>query len=316
MYNLESLPEQIKKIEEIYLSTQADNASDKLLDDFYIEFITPFEDKDTAKLFQSVTQLERTYKLDEVDSDFYWTVIDTFDLKKEPEEKYDTVFHEFLLFMSYFCTLNKDPDCIAIKRLMEGDLEGDFFWDFEILDNLLTYALEHIYSEDDRVIGWVSKYKDKKQIKLLGLLFTVLNYKNSLAVRIKGAIFDIVVALKNDGSHVFKRDLLSELYYEPILGQWFHLLNEGSQNKIRELLKKSSNRVFTNFIIDNKSSLEQYSLEHNLNLELNKTNRFNPLQFSNLEQKVETYKRYTVKIGRNDPCHCGSGKKYKKCCLK
>ena len=21
------------------------------------------------------------------------------------------------------------------------------------------------------------------------------------------------------------------------------------------------------------------------------------------------------KIGRNDPCHCGSGKKYKKCCL-
>ncbi|MBS0271843.1 MAG: SEC-C domain-containing protein [Proteobacteria bacterium] len=23
-----------------------------------------------------------------------------------------------------------------------------------------------------------------------------------------------------------------------------------------------------------------------------------------------------VKIGRNDPCSCGSGKKYKKCCLK
>ncbi|MCC5890622.1 MAG: SEC-C domain-containing protein [Alkalibacterium sp.] len=21
------------------------------------------------------------------------------------------------------------------------------------------------------------------------------------------------------------------------------------------------------------------------------------------------------KLGRNDPCHCGSGKKYKKCCL-
>lgn len=23
-----------------------------------------------------------------------------------------------------------------------------------------------------------------------------------------------------------------------------------------------------------------------------------------------------IKIGRNDPCHCGSGKKYKKCCGK
>jgi uncharacterized protein len=25
-------------------------------------------------------------------------------------------------------------------------------------------------------------------------------------------------------------------------------------------------------------------------------------------------RRYAVKIGRNDPCPCGSGKKYKKCC--
>jgi len=23
----------------------------------------------------------------------------------------------------------------------------------------------------------------------------------------------------------------------------------------------------------------------------------------------------TIKLGRNDPCPCGSGKKYKKCCL-
>jgi hypothetical protein len=30
---------------------------------------------------------------------------------------------------------------------------------------------------------------------------------------------------------------------------------------------------------------------------------------------VETYHREAPKIGRNDPCPCGSGKKYKKCCL-
>ncbi len=28
-----------------------------------------------------------------------------------------------------------------------------------------------------------------------------------------------------------------------------------------------------------------------------------------------TYLRSTPKLGRNDPCVCGSGKKYKKCCL-
>jgi uncharacterized protein YchJ len=28
-----------------------------------------------------------------------------------------------------------------------------------------------------------------------------------------------------------------------------------------------------------------------------------------------TIRRETPKIGRNEPCHCGSGKKYKKCCI-
>lgn len=30
--------------------------------------------------------------------------------------------------------------------------------------------------------------------------------------------------------------------------------------------------------------------------------------------KVATVRREDPKVGRNDPCHCGSGKKYKKCC--
>ncbi|MGB2128733.1 MAG: SEC-C metal-binding domain-containing protein [Flavicella sp.] len=28
----------------------------------------------------------------------------------------------------------------------------------------------------------------------------------------------------------------------------------------------------------------------------------------------ESYERATPKIGRNNPCPCGSGRKYKKCC--
>ncbi|MHB2025058.1 MAG: SEC-C metal-binding domain-containing protein [Elusimicrobiota bacterium] len=30
--------------------------------------------------------------------------------------------------------------------------------------------------------------------------------------------------------------------------------------------------------------------------------------------KPETYVKSTPDVGRNDPCPCGSGKKYKKCC--
>jgi preprotein translocase subunit SecA len=34
------------------------------------------------------------------------------------------------------------------------------------------------------------------------------------------------------------------------------------------------------------------------------------------ENKPVTYKRERPKVGRNDPCPCGSGKKYKNCCMK
>ena len=30
-------------------------------------------------------------------------------------------------------------------------------------------------------------------------------------------------------------------------------------------------------------------------------------------QKVETFKRTEKKVGRNEPCPCGSGKKFKQC---
>jgi uncharacterized protein YecA (UPF0149 family) len=31
-------------------------------------------------------------------------------------------------------------------------------------------------------------------------------------------------------------------------------------------------------------------------------------------EKAEPIRRDAPKVGRNDPCPCGSGKKYKKCC--
>ena len=35
---------------------------------------------------------------------------------------------------------------------------------------------------------------------------------------------------------------------------------------------------------------------------------------SQVSEKKEPIRRTEAKIGRNDPCPCGSGKKYKKCC--
>ena len=33
-------------------------------------------------------------------------------------------------------------------------------------------------------------------------------------------------------------------------------------------------------------------------------------------EKLETIRNRGENVGRNDPCPCGSGKKYKQCCMK
>ena len=54
-----------------------------------------------------------------------------------------------------------------------------------------------------------------------------------------------------------------------------------------------------NAIIPNARAIHAYWLQ--------RREDFNP--------SVATMRRETPRIGRNDPCPCGSGKKYKKCCL-
>jgi preprotein translocase subunit SecA len=34
------------------------------------------------------------------------------------------------------------------------------------------------------------------------------------------------------------------------------------------------------------------------------------------DQDDEPFERELPKVGRNDPCHCGSGRKYKRCCMR
>ena len=46
------------------------------------------------------------------------------------------------------------------------------------------------------------------------------------------------------------------------------------------------------------------------NIKATKESKKQNLNINLLSQPVQT-----VKVGRNDPCPCGSGKKYKKCCL-
>jgi uncharacterized protein len=41
---------------------------------------------------------------------------------------------------------------------------------------------------------------------------------------------------------------------------------------------------------------------------------FAPQRRATAQEAAATYRRGVPKIGRNDPCPCGSGRKYKQCC--
>jgi preprotein translocase subunit SecA len=82
-------------------------------------------------------------------------------------------------------------------------------------------------------------------------------------------------------------------------------LFEGLMDRIREESLMTLSRV-------------RIMKERPVEQDLPKTRRGGAMQFSHGDSagRQETVKREGKKIGRNEPCPCGSGKKYKKCCGK
>ncbi len=59
------------------------------------------------------------------------------------------------------------------------------------------------------------------------------------------------------------------------------------------------------------SIFEEHGWNYSINLEPDKPENITDLE---ILLNPPEQKRVEKKIGRNDPCPCGSGKKYKKCC--
>ncbi|MBF0101654.1 MAG: SEC-C domain-containing protein [Desulfobacterales bacterium] len=58
---------------------------------------------------------------------------------------------------------------------------------------------------------------------------------------------------------------------------------------------------------------EEHGLHYIIGFEPDKPENISDLERA-LQQPVESIQLKSTKVGRNDPCTCGSGKKYKKCC--
>ena len=81
-------------------------------------------------------------------------------------------------------------------------------------------------------------------------------------------------------------------------------MDQATQSEYASIAKK----VFVDYIQIDPGYNEELAYRYQLMKENNYPTFFNQIS--------EPYIRKSPKLSRNDPCSCGSGKKYKKCCLK
>lgn len=108
----------------------------------------------------------------------------------------------------------------------------------------------------------------------------------------------------------FEADMVDEMLID--LADIEDILEDGREATLSKLNKRH------HYITDTIGELSQWASFQAI--PDRKQEEFEPWEddeydWSSSAIPVGTYRRETPKIGRNDPCPCGSGKKYKKCCL-
>jgi hypothetical protein len=116
---------------------------------------------------------------------------------------------------------------------------------------------------------------------------------------------------------------LDQINLKDILPPGVKLPPNISAKDIKAMLQSPQGMVVTDFVtfcqekgIDpDAASMDDPQMQE-LNKEWMSTPReaFDGKTPAQMMGKVETFRRENPRVGRNDPCPCGSGKKYKKCC--
>lgn len=235
--------------------------------------------------------------------------------------------------LEYDNVLNQQREVIYKKRrewMVSDELETTVFEFIEdILDDIYYDVEEKKDKLDDEEISIINS-----KLKEIFDLDRVLDLKDESIPNkdeVKDAIKKIIYELKEkSGEHY--QEILRFFLLENLDRFWKeHLLNmdylrEGiglrgyGQKDPKQEYKKEGFELFQEMIYLLKEStikaLTHIRFQEVSEADLQHEDQTKDLRYSDEEQGVKQtpYKRKGKKIGRNDPCPCGSGLKYKKCC--
>ena len=241
-------------------------------------------------------------------------------------DKYDTTLFMYAFYLlSIFREQRAYPKIVKIMQLdRDNELLGDLITSYD-LKNMIAST----YNNDISILDELIKDND------------AYFYARSAAI-------ESMLALKNLGI-IDQATLENKLAYylnytysdieqdqnEMITSVGHCILDSGSIDLLKKLQE---------LIIQNKINLDHYGLEsvgEAVERAKNKVNRLNESSYYFIDDIKSTFRNWAMfheqndkllttskkrdkkisqeiskkKIGRNDPCTCGSGKKYKKCCL-
>ena len=241
---------------------------------------------------------------------------------------------EFLLYIERRIKFNDYPQ---IKMSEEIDVfgyflsDGLYFDDIDFPENGFMLNIDSSFSKDiDLYYLWKEGVLNKKQEK--PAFFK--GCKNNIKFVVKK-----IEELNKENSSILTKFFLSlDCYTHNLIKEQVELILKSKRTDFHTYIDSLNiGVVFVSVVIYNYAKLQQqcelYAYERKINnwfviIIDNDFIDFEYFRYENkknkiVEKKIEGLKRYRLKqtlntqkkIGRNETCPCGSGKKYKKCCL-
>ncbi len=207
------------------------------------------------------------------------------------EHKFDKAFFGTYIdkIDEYYLSLNHYPD-EAIKPAQEMP---------PVLKDILSIVNEKQDKWSSEAICRLLDFSGAGRNHIISLIEQVLNEQFISRHSKHLEVFGMSMFCKQDGIPFLTQQEMDDVIYPSMI------IQQREERLSLILSFDKNNKIYDSKIVKYTMKLNKENLEkYNSQVELLKSRRF--------QKKLNTKK----KIGRNDICPCGSGKKYKKCCLR
>lgn len=213
------------------------------------------------------------------------------DMLKQDEEFFEHTFSDMLT----------EDGWLALFKIGKDNLDG--YFNLLKSPDVYTYAKSVIADALEQIYLHFPDKREELELKFEDYLNYLIQFTNNEENEVDTEFIGLFICNLMDLNLsqflpqlkvLFERDIVSV----GVCGTYSDVKNDINQKQPLMYIKREI-----------KSILEIYKPYLKLNRELEAELIERELKYN----KIQTPKK--VKIGRNDPCPCGSGKKFKKCCL-